>query len=152
MISYVIFLILFFFQLSELTERFENIELVKKRFATIWGGTSLLEMLLHCFQELLELPWDWDYVLNLSESDYPIKTLEQLEKYLSSNLVKKANFVKSHGRETDVFIRKQGLDRTFVECDNHLWRIGRRKLPSGIQVKIKSIFVLYNLEVLLFVG
>lgn len=32
------------------------------------------------------------------------------------------------------FIQKQGLDRTFVECDNHMWRIGTRLLPHDINV------------------
>lgn len=76
--------------------------------------------------------WNWDYVLNLSESDYPVKPLEELVKYLSVNSGR--NFVKSHGRESSVFVRKQGLDRAFVECDTHLWRLGPRKLPLGVQV------------------
>ena len=32
------------------------------------------------------------------------------------------------------FIRKQGLDRTFVECDEHMWRIGSRVLPKEIDI------------------
>ena len=32
------------------------------------------------------------------------------------------NFVKGHGREQDKFVKKQGLDKTFFECDNHMWR------------------------------
>ena len=38
-------------------------------------------------QELLEMQdWkDWDFVLNLSESDYPVKTQEELVHFLSSN-------------------------------------------------------------------
>ena len=28
---------------------------------------------------------DWDFVLNLSESDYPVKTQEELVHFLSSN-------------------------------------------------------------------
>ena len=32
------------------------------------------------------------------------------------------------------FIRKQGLDRTFYECDTHMWRLGERLLPDGIRV------------------
>ncbi len=32
------------------------------------------------------------------------------------------------------FIQKQGLDRTFVECDNHMWRVDMRPLPSEITV------------------
>lgn len=30
------------------------------------------------------------------------------------------------------FIRKQGLDRLFFECDTHMWRLGDRKIPEGI--------------------
>lgn len=44
------------------------------------------------------------------------------------------NFVKSHGHEIQRFIQKQGLDKTFVECDAHMWRIGDRTLPNGIVV------------------
>lgn len=32
------------------------------------------------------------------------------------------------------FIAKQGLDKTFYECDMHMWRIGDRVLPWGIRV------------------
>ncbi len=32
------------------------------------------------------------------------------------------------------FIQKQGLDRTFIECDNHMWRVDRRTLPNDINV------------------
>ena len=32
------------------------------------------------------------------------------------------------------FIQKQGLDRTFVECDNHMWRVGTRPLPKDVTI------------------
>lgn len=32
------------------------------------------------------------------------------------------------------FIAKQGLDKTFYECDTHMWRLGDRTLPWGIRV------------------
>lgn len=83
-------------------------------------------------KELLSLNWHWDFVLNLSESDYPVKTLSKLEEFLTAN--KEKNFVKSHGREVQKFIQKQGLDKTFVECDYHMWRVGDRNLPWGIQI------------------
>lgn len=89
-------------------------------------------MLLSTMQELLKTNWKWDFVLNLSESDYPVKTVSKLTDFLSSN--KHKNFVKSHGREVQRFIQKQGLDKTFVECDNHMWRTGDRTLPWGIQI------------------
>ncbi|XP_017108947.2 xylosyltransferase oxt [Drosophila bipectinata] len=119
-------------KLLELEAKFPNIRLARKRFSTIWGGASLLTMLLQCMQDLLSSNWHWDFVINLSESDFPVKTLDKLVDFLSANPGR--NFVKGHGRETQKFIQKQGLDKTFVECDTHMWRIGDRKLPAGIQV------------------
>ena len=59
----------------KLTEKLPNLRLVRQRYSTIWGGASLLTMLLSAIKELLEMEdWtDWDFVLNLSESDYPVK-------------------------------------------------------------------------------
>lgn len=106
--------------------------MARTRFSTIWGGASLLTMLLQCMDDLLKSSYQWDFVINLSESDFPVKKLEKLEEFLTAN--RNRNFVKSHGRETQRFIQKQGLDKTFVECDTHMWRIGDRKLPTGIQI------------------
>lgn len=89
-------------------------------------------MLLAAMDDLLKLPWSWDFVINLSESDFPVKTIDKLAEFLSAN--RDRNFVKSHGREVQRFIQKQGLDKTFVECDTHMWRIGDRTLPAGIQI------------------
>ena len=51
-------------------------------------------MLLSAMKELLEMrDWqDWDFVLNLSESDYPVKTQTELVQFLSTN--REGNFVK----------------------------------------------------------
>ena len=42
------------------------------------------------------------------------------------------------------FIRKQGLDRLFFECDTHMWRLGDRKIPEGISVDGGSDWFLLN--------
>ncbi|PSN41238.1 Xylosyltransferase oxt [Blattella germanica] len=119
-------------ELLVLERTIPNVRLARQRFATIWGGASLLQMLLMSMSELLEFGWDWDFVINLSESDFPVKTNNQLVDFLTAN--KGRNFVKSHGREVQRFIQKQGLDKTFVECDAHMWRTGDRRLPWGIQM------------------
>ncbi|XP_071441320.1 xylosyltransferase oxt [Hetaerina americana] len=111
---------------------FSNIRLSRKRFSTIWGGASLLRTLLESMRQLLVSPWPWDYVVNLSESDFPVKTDAQLVSFLTANRGK--SFVKSHGRDAQRFVQKQGLDKTFVECDLHMWRAGERQLPEGIAV------------------
>nr|CAD7397003.1 unnamed protein product [Timema cristinae] len=119
-------------ELLLLEKTLPNVRLARQRFATIWGGSSLLQMLLTSMGELLNLGWSWDFIINLSESDFPIKTNNQLGEFLTAN--KGRNFVKSHGREVQRFVQKQGLDKTFVECDAHMWRTGDRRLPWGVQM------------------
>ncbi|XP_077865258.1 xylosyltransferase 1-like [Saccoglossus kowalevskii] len=120
-------------ELSQMAQWYPNVRLTPWRMSTIWGGASLLQMLLKCMQDLLNMTdWYWDFFINISESDFPIKTNDQLVSFLSMN--RNYNFLKSHGRDDTKFIRKQGLDRTFLECDNHMWRLGDRKLPKGITI------------------
>lgn len=65
-----------------------NIHLTKWSMAPIWGGSSLLFMQLRCMKDLLEFKtdkkWDWDYVLNLSEADFPIKYKTHQFDYLTT--------------------------------------------------------------------
>lgn len=55
----------------------KNVKLMRERKSTIWGGASLLQILLTGMEEIVqnaeEWNWNWDYVLNLSESDFPLK-------------------------------------------------------------------------------
>lgn len=119
--------------LIEVEKMLPNVRLSRQRAASIWGGASLLTVLLNAMVELApDKSWDWDFVINLSESDFPVKTDDELVDFLTA--YKDRNFVKSHGREVQRFIQKQGLDKTFVECDNHMWRIGDRSLPTGIVI------------------
>ena len=132
-------------------ENHQNIKVTENRFATIWGGASLLQMMISSMQEMLDLNWNMDFVINLSESDYLLKHPESLKKFLV--LQKGTNFVKSHGRDTETFIKKQGLDRTFYECDHHMYRLGSRQLPTGIKYDggsdwfcLSKSFIQYILE------
>jgi len=120
-------------ELSKLIGHFSNIRMDTTRYSTIWGGASLLTMLLDAMHELLAMDeWQWDYFLNLSESDYPVKSVEELEAFLTN--YKGKNFVKSHGRDTMKFIRKQGLNMLFYECEHRMWRLGPRQLQEGIRI------------------
>ncbi|XP_042203062.1 xylosyltransferase oxt-like [Homarus americanus] len=132
-----------FREVLKLEEQFDNIHVSRYRLSTIWGGASLLKILLHCMQQVLQIKsWNWDFVINLSESDYPIKKNEELVSFLTNN--KERNFLKSHGHDTNRFLQKQGLDRTFLECETHMWRIGERRLPLGIRVDGGSDWLCLN--------
>ncbi|KAM9843386.1 xylosyltransferase 1-like [Aulostomus maculatus] len=116
-----------------LASQYPNVRVTTWRMATIWGGASLLTMYLRSMEDLLNMAdWSWDFFINLSAADYPIRTNDQLVAFLSK--YRTMNFIKSHGRDNARFIRKQGLDRLFYECDTHMWRLGDRKIPDGIAV------------------
>ncbi|XP_001949441.1 xylosyltransferase oxt [Acyrthosiphon pisum] len=119
-----------FRELLKIELALSNIRLSRRRHSTIWGGASLLTTLMDAMSDLVESSWDWDFVINLSESDFPIKSNDALVKFLTMN--REHNFVKSHGREVQQFIQKQGLDKTFVECEARMWRVGEKELPKGI--------------------
>ncbi|KAM3966214.1 xylosyltransferase oxt [Aphomia sociella] len=136
-------------KLKLLEEQLPNVKLAATRYSTIWGGASLLKMLLTSMTDLFQLEWQWDFVINLSESDFPIKSIENLEIFLSVN--KGLNFVKSHGREVQRFIKKQGLDKTFIECETHMWRVGERKLPQGIVIDGGSDWIALSPEFVSYV-
>ncbi|KAL1416708.1 hypothetical protein MTO96_027605 [Rhipicephalus appendiculatus] len=118
--------------LLPLESRYSNVHLARDRLATIWGGSSLLEMLLRGMAYLLRQHPGWDYFVNLSETDYPVKSREELEMFLAANMG--SNFVKSHGQDTQRFIGKQALERTFHECGGRMWRLGPRTLPWGLRL------------------
>ncbi|XP_007577862.1 xylosyltransferase 1-like [Poecilia formosa] len=120
-------------EVLSLADRFPNVRVTPWRMATIWGGASLLTMYLRSMDDLLKMAdWSWDFFINLSAADYPIRTNDQLVAFLSKH--RNMNFIKSHGRDNARFIRKQGLDRVFYECDTHMWRLGDRKIPEGVSV------------------
>ncbi|XP_056143628.1 xylosyltransferase 2 [Lampris incognitus] len=120
-------------EVVQMAQQFPNVRATPWRMVTIWGGASLLKAYLRSMQDLLAMPdWKWDFFINLSATDFPTRTNDELVAFLSHHRDK--NFLKSHGRENARFIKKQGLDRLFHECDNHMWRLGERNIPEGLEV------------------
>ena len=54
--------------------KYPNVALTPWQLATIWGGASLLQMLLRAIEDVdRKTDWEWDFFINLSESDYPVQ-------------------------------------------------------------------------------
>ncbi|VDP11875.1 unnamed protein product [Soboliphyme baturini] len=123
-------------EMLKLEDRFKasgNFKIKRRRFHTIWGGASMLDMIMDSVEELLKMDHKWMYLINLSESDMPLLPMEELEAFLSA--YNGTNFLRSHGRKgSETFIMKQGLNQLFVQCEGRMWRLGERELPHGIFV------------------
>ncbi|VDM61750.1 unnamed protein product [Angiostrongylus costaricensis] len=136
------------FLLSEMkavAEMLPNVYLAPDARSTIWGGASLLTMVQDAIRRSIVMPSfsEWDYLINLSESDFPVLTLYELEVQLKLNPHK--SYLSSHGYNTARFIQKQGFDFVFVECENHMWRIGKRnEFPRNLRVDGGSDWVVLH--------
>lgn len=61
-------------QLLLLSKRISNIHLTEKRYPTTWGSSNLLMAHLEAFKQIFdEFKWNFSFILNLSESDFPLK-------------------------------------------------------------------------------
>ncbi|KAJ8363892.1 hypothetical protein SKAU_G00127230 [Synaphobranchus kaupii] len=65
-------------QVAALASQYTNVRVTPWRMSTIWGGASLLTMYLQCMKDLLAMTdWTWDFFINLSAADYPIRANNQ---------------------------------------------------------------------------
>ena len=60
----------------------DNVYISETSYHGLWGHISLVWMQLNGFFELLDLA-DWDHVINLSASDYPLRSSMDIHKWLS---------------------------------------------------------------------
>ena len=136
--------------LLPLEDKYDNVLLARNRYRTMWGGASLLDMVMEVMREALwYIEWEWDYFINLSGADFPIKTNAEITQFLGENLGD--NFVKPHNGDPDVFITKQGINYTFLQCDNHMWKLGPRQLPEGIVIDGGSDWVTLHRDFIKYV-
>ncbi|XP_057673202.1 xylosyltransferase 2 [Corythoichthys intestinalis] len=120
-------------EVLKIAEQYPNVRVTPWRMVTIWGGVGLLKAYLRVMEDFVAMPdVKWDFFINLSGTDFPTRTIGELVDFLGP--YKGKNFLKAHGREVSRFINRQGIDRLFYECDNHMWRVGVRNIPEGIEI------------------
>ena len=75
-------------------------------------------------KHMLEMGWNFDYVTNISESDFPVRPIRMFEELLKNNYG--GNFIAIGRDDMTKFQDGQGMRKTFYTCDNHMFRIGDR--------------------------
>ncbi|MFH2031373.1 MAG: beta-1,6-N-acetylglucosaminyltransferase [Bacteroidota bacterium] len=81
----------------------------------VWGGYSMVQVELNGIKYLLNLNIDWDFFINLSGQDFPLKSQKIIREYLTKN--KGNNFIKIANQLT---VRPETMNRIenyFVETD-----------------------------------
>jgi hypothetical protein len=78
-------------EIQDFLSGFPNTSLLKSQ-NTLWGGYSLVNTELRGIKELLKMGLKWEFFINLSAQDFPLKSQTYIRDFLSCNIGK--DFIK----------------------------------------------------------
>ncbi len=78
-------------EIQDFLSSFANASLLKSQ-STLWGGYSLVDAELQGIKELLKIGSEWEFFINLSGQDFPLKSQTHIQDFLSHNIGK--DFIK----------------------------------------------------------
>lgn len=81
----------------------------------VWGGYSMVQVALNGIKYLLNINADWDFFINLSGQDFPLKSQDVIQDFLSKN--KGNNFIKIVNQATERPETMNRIENYFVETD-----------------------------------
>jgi len=94
---------------------FPNSHLLKSQ-SVIWGGYSMVDVELQGIKELLKISKKWDFFINLSGQDFPLKPQSVIEDFLKNN--KGKNFIKIADQVKERPNTLNRINNYFCESDN----------------------------------
>jgi len=71
-------------EVSIFLQKYPNVHILKSK-NVVWGGYSMVQTELDGMKYLLDMEMKWDYFINLSGQDYPLKSQEIIKEFLSKN-------------------------------------------------------------------
>lgn len=74
-------------EIQDFLSNFPNASMLKSEKA-IWGGYSLVDAELRGIKELLKMGLKWEFFINLSAQDFPLKSQSYIHNYLSHHIGK----------------------------------------------------------------
>ncbi|MEI3791169.1 MULTISPECIES: beta-1,6-N-acetylglucosaminyltransferase [Chryseobacterium] len=71
-------------EVSVFLQKYPNVHILKSK-NVVWGGYSMVQAELDGMKYLLDMEMKWDYFINLSGQDYPLKSQKIIKEFLSKN-------------------------------------------------------------------
>jgi hypothetical protein len=113
---------------------YPNVYILKSRFCN-WGGFSLVDVQVRGIKKLLQTSKDWDFLINLSGSDFPVKSQKYITDFLSKH--KDKNFIDARDQNSE----KESLFR----IRRFYFEIGRKIIETRFKRKyLKNITPYYG--------
>lgn len=86
----------------------------------IWGGYSIVDVELQGIRELLNISGDWDFFINLSGQDFPLKSQDYILNYLDDK--KNCNFIDAANQITEEPKKLYRVEIKFYEGKYNVFR------------------------------
>lgn len=103
--------------LKSFLSSYENVHyLISEK--VVWGGFSMVQTELNGMKFLLDLDLKWDYFINLSGQDFPLKSQKEISKFLQKNFGK--NFIKISDQIKSRPDTMNRIDNYFEELDDKM--------------------------------
>jgi hypothetical protein len=71
-------------EIQDFLSGFANASLLKSQ-SILWGGYSMVDAELRGIEELLKISSEWEFFINLSAQDFPLKSQTHIQDFLSRN-------------------------------------------------------------------
>lgn len=104
-------------EIQEFLSRFTNASMLKSK-SILWGGYSIVDAELRGIEELLKISSKWEFFINLSGQDFPLKSQTHIQNFLSRN--RGNDFIKLANQSE---VRPETLNRIqnyFIEFGNRI--------------------------------
>ena len=98
---------------------FPNASLLKSK-NTLWGGYSLIDAELRGIKELLKMGLKWEFFINLSAQDFPLKSQTHIQNFLNRNVGK--DFIKVVNQSKFRFDTLSRIQNYVIEFGNRILR------------------------------
>jgi len=72
-------------EIQDFLSSFANVSLLKSQ-SILWGGYSMVDAELRGIEELLKISSEWEFFINLSGQDFPLKSQTHIQDFLSRNI------------------------------------------------------------------
>ncbi|WP_197280807.1 beta-1,6-N-acetylglucosaminyltransferase [Bosea vaviloviae] len=121
---------------------FPNSAILEGRRA-LWGGYSLVDAELRGMAQLLEMGADWEFIINLSGQDYPLKSQDEITTFLKRNRGKEFIKVLDQAKMRPDTMKRVG--RYVIEFEKRILRTPfSRSFLSGVSPYIGNQWMIVS--------
>jgi len=137
-------------EIQDFLSGFANASLLKSQ-SILWGGYSMVDTELRGIEELLKISSEWEFFINLSGQDFPLKSQTHIQDFLSRNIGNDFISVANQSKlRPDTLSR---IENYFTEFANRILRIPIKRLYlRGVTPHIGSQWMILSRKFCEFVS